>query len=82
VAIYGLMSWPPNLGDDLYAILVDNNPQSGGYTFKAYLNPLVAWVWLGGFVVIIGTHIAVLPEWKRSPVPGKRAVMEAPPVAS
>jgi cytochrome c-type biogenesis protein CcmF len=82
VAIYGMTSWPPHLGDDLYTILVDNNPQSGGYTFKAYLNPLVSWLWLGGFVVIIGTHIAVLPEWKRAPARSQRAVMEAPSVVS
>jgi cytochrome c-type biogenesis protein CcmF len=82
VAIYGMTSWPPNFGDDLYTILVDNDPQSGGYTFKAYLNPLVSWLWLGGFVVIIGTHIAVLPEWKHAPARSRRAVMEAPSVAS
>lgn len=70
VAIHGLFSWPPNLGDDLYTILVDNDPQGGGYTFKAYLNPLISWIWLGGFVVILGTHVAVLPEWAR--VPAKR----------
>ncbi|MGH9869373.1 MAG: heme lyase CcmF/NrfE family subunit [Candidatus Polarisedimenticolia bacterium] len=82
VAIYGMTSWPPNLGDDLYTILVDNNPESGGYTFKAYLNPLVSWLWLGGFVVIIGTHIAVLPEWRSAPARSRRTVMEAPSVAS
>ncbi|HET9480213.1 MAG TPA: heme lyase CcmF/NrfE family subunit, partial [Candidatus Polarisedimenticolia bacterium] len=38
VAIYGMFHWPPNVSDDLYTILVDNNPQTGGYTFKAYLN--------------------------------------------
>ena len=82
VAIYGMTSWPPNLGDDLYTILVDNDPQNGGYTFKAYLNPLVSWLWLGGFVVIIGTHIAVLPEWKHAPARRRRTVMEAPPVTT
>ncbi len=65
VAIHGMFQWPPNLGDDLYVILVDNDPESGGYTLKAYLNPLVSWIWLGGLVVILGTHIAVLPEWRR-----------------
>ena len=44
---------------------MDPNPESGGYTFKAYLNPLISWIWIGGFVVILGTHIAVLPEFKR-----------------
>ncbi|HKY33624.1 MAG TPA: heme lyase CcmF/NrfE family subunit [Candidatus Polarisedimenticolia bacterium] len=82
VAIHGMFQWPPNIGEDLYAILVDNNPQTGGYTFKAYLNPLVSWVWLGGFVVILGTHVAVLPEWRRRTVPRETASVEVPSVAS
>ncbi len=82
VAIYGLFNWPPNLSDDLYTILVDNNPQTGGYTFKAYLNPLVSWIWLGGFVVIIGTHIAVLPEWRHRRAFSAAATREAESVAS
>jgi cytochrome c-type biogenesis protein CcmF len=64
-AIYGMWQWPPHLSDDVYTVLVDANPQSGGYTFKVYLNPLVSLIWIGGFVLIIGTHIAVLPEWSR-----------------
>jgi len=82
VSIYGLFSWPPNLSEDLYTILVDNNPQAGGYTFKAYLNPLVSWIWIGGLVVIIGTHIAVLPEWKRQPAARKRTAMDLDNTAS
>jgi len=64
-AIYGMWQWPPHLSDDVYTVLVDNNPQTGGYTFKVYLNPLISLIWIGGFVLIIGTHIAVLPEWSR-----------------
>jgi len=82
VAIHGLFSWPPNFGDDLYAILVDPDPQGGGYTFKAYLNPLISWIWFGGFVVILGTHVAVLPEWARVPAIRKGAVVEVPGVVS
>ena len=51
--------------DDVYAILVNVNPQEGGYTFKVYVNPLVSFIWIGGFILILGTHIAVLPEWVR-----------------
>ncbi|HXI03278.1 MAG TPA: heme lyase CcmF/NrfE family subunit [Candidatus Saccharimonadales bacterium] len=62
-AIYGMWHWPPHLIDDVYAILVDFNPQSGGYTFKVYVNPLVSFIWIGGLIIVLGTHIAVLPEW-------------------
>ncbi len=82
VAIHGLFNWPPNLTDDLYTILVSNDPQSGGYTFKAYLNPLVSWLWLGGFVVILGTHFAVLPEWKGAPAVSGKTAREVESVAS
>ena len=82
VAIYGMFSWPPNFSDDLYTILVDNDPKSGGYTFKAYLNPLVSWIWIGGFVLILGTHVAVLPEFERRRVARAQPAMEARGVAS
>ena len=49
--------------DDLYIILVDWLPVSSeGATFKVYHNPLVNWMWLGGFVFIFGTLIAAWPD--------------------
>jgi cytochrome c-type biogenesis protein CcmF len=49
--------------DDFYVLLVDWQPVSTqGATFKIYHNPLVNWLWLGGFVFIIGTAIAAWPD--------------------
>jgi cytochrome c-type biogenesis protein CcmF len=49
--------------DDLYVLLVDWEPVSSqGATFKIYHNPLVNWLWLGGFVFIIGTMVAAWPN--------------------
>ncbi len=49
--------------DDLYILLVDWQPIStAGATFKIYHNPLVNWLWLGGFVFIIGTLVAAWPD--------------------
>jgi len=49
--------------DDLYVLLVDWQPiSSTGVTFKVYHNPLVNWLWLGGFVFIFGTLVAAWPE--------------------
>lgn len=49
--------------DDLYVLLVDWEPVSAqGATFKVYHNPLVNWLWLGGFVFIIGTLVAAWPN--------------------
>jgi cytochrome c-type biogenesis protein CcmF len=49
--------------DDFYVLLVDWQPVSTqGATFKIYHNPLVNWLWLGGFVFILGTAIAAWPD--------------------
>jgi cytochrome c-type biogenesis protein CcmF len=49
--------------DDFYVLLVDWQPiSSAGATFKIYHNPLVNWLWLGGFVFILGTLVAAWPD--------------------
>jgi len=49
--------------DDLYVLLVDWQPISiQSATFKIYHNPLVNWLWFGGFVFIFGTFIAAWPD--------------------
>ena len=34
----------------------------GRATLKAYLNPLINWIWIGGAVVILGSWLAMLPD--------------------
>jgi cytochrome c-type biogenesis protein CcmF len=49
--------------DDLYVLLVDwQEISTQAATFKIYRNPLVNWVWFGGFIFIFGTLIAAWPE--------------------
>jgi len=49
--------------DDFYVLLVDWEPVStAGATFRVYHNPLVNWLWLGGFVFILGTMVAAWPD--------------------
>ena len=38
------------------------DPLKGQETLKAYLNPLVAWIWIGGGVLIVGSWFAMLPD--------------------
>lgn len=65
MTIPGLRS---TMEDDFYVLLVDWQPiSSTGATFKVYQNPLVNWLWLGGFVFIIGTMVAAWPEGEISP---------------
>jgi cytochrome c-type biogenesis protein CcmF len=49
--------------DDVYVLLVSWEPiAANGATFKIYVNPLVNWVWAGGFIFILGTLVAAWPD--------------------
>jgi len=51
------------LGLDLYAILVDWQPDLADQaTFRVFLNPLVNWLWIGSGVLTLGTITAIWPE--------------------
>jgi len=57
------------LWSDLYIILAGFEA-SRVATFKIFINPLVAWMWIGGLVIVLGTMIAIWPErrpWVISP---------------
>jgi cytochrome c-type biogenesis protein CcmF len=69
-----------SLGEDLYVTLLASDPASGAVTLHLFVNPLVAWIWIGGAVVGLGSAFAIWPE-RRS---RKVAIEErqAAPVAS
>jgi cytochrome c-type biogenesis protein CcmF len=50
------------LKEDVYMILADFNPETSAATIKVYVNPMVKWIWLGGWVIAFGTMIAVWPD--------------------
>jgi cytochrome c-type biogenesis protein CcmF len=50
------------LREDLYLVLGSYDPPSGIVTLLAYVNPLVAWLWIGGLVMGLGTLVAVWPS--------------------
>ena len=50
------------LTDDLYVVLADWLPvTTEGATFKVYHNPLVKWLWIGTYVLVFGTLLALWP---------------------
>ncbi len=49
------------LREDLYVILGTYDPDTKAATFQAYVNPLVAWLWIGGLVLVLGTGVAIYP---------------------
>ncbi|MFQ5584763.1 MAG: cytochrome c-type biogenesis CcmF C-terminal domain-containing protein, partial [Calditrichia bacterium] len=57
-----------NYREDLYLILGGVN-KDGTVLIKAHINPLVAWIWWGGYVLIFGTLIALWPSRKRKDSP-------------
>ncbi|MGI6066524.1 MAG: heme lyase CcmF/NrfE family subunit [Bacillota bacterium] len=49
------------LVEDLYIILAgwDDGGKQG--TFEIHVNPLMNWLWIGGYVLVLGTVLAILP---------------------
>ena len=55
-----------SLSEDIYVILsgfseVDKNQA----TVKVLVRPLVIWMWIGGFVILLGTLVSILPFGKQ-----------------
>jgi cytochrome c-type biogenesis protein CcmF len=53
---------------DLYTVFEGRNPDSGRPIIKVFLNPLIAWIWIGVAIVVAGTFIALVPNLVRTPV--------------
>jgi cytochrome c-type biogenesis protein CcmF len=48
--------------EDLYTILSTFERDGSSATIKAMINPMIAWIWIGGGVILLGVLVAVLPE--------------------
>lgn len=49
------------LGSDLYIVLGSYDSDTRMATFLAYLNPLIAFLWMGGIVFTLGTAVVIWP---------------------
>ncbi len=68
--------------EDLYLVYEGQN-ENGQPIIKAHLNPLVMWIWLGVWIILGGTVLALVPNAPAvSRVPAARLVGHAAPVAS
>lgn len=65
-----------SLFEDLYLILASFE-NTGAVTLKVFVNPLVAWLWIGGLVIILGTLIAIWPERRPHTIPRRRLSLPA-----
>jgi cytochrome c-type biogenesis protein CcmF len=66
IATPGVRTFP---NEDLYLTLLQADPAAGTATIQAFLNPLVAWIWLGGFIVVAGAAFAAWPDRRRALAP-------------
>ncbi|MBV9471247.1 MAG: heme lyase CcmF/NrfE family subunit, partial [Abitibacteriaceae bacterium] len=57
-----------NLSNDLYLALTEFDAEKNTATIKAYLNPLVKWIWFSTAFFVGGTALAMWPERKRKRV--------------
>ncbi len=56
VAIHSVPGW------DLYLVYEGMNPDTGQPIIKAFLNPLVSWIWAGVMIMVMGTFVALAPS--------------------
>ena len=56
VAIHSTPEW------DLYLVYEGTNPDTGQPIIKAFLNPLVGWIWAGLAILVFGTLITLVPN--------------------
>jgi cytochrome c-type biogenesis protein CcmF len=50
--------------EDLYVVL-SGMDEKGEALLQVFVNPLVGWIWAGGWVMVVGTLVAVWPERRR-----------------
>jgi cytochrome c-type biogenesis protein CcmF len=50
------------LNEDLYVVFEGLNQDNGHPILKAHLNALVMWIWMGVWIMLIGTVLALIPN--------------------
>jgi cytochrome c-type biogenesis protein CcmF len=51
-----------NVAHDLYVVLADYHPEKGTVEVKAFLNPLVMWIWVSTLFLVGGTVLSLWPQ--------------------
>lgn len=50
--------------NDLYVIMSTVDPSTRRATFRVIIRPFVAWIWIGGLLLLLGSLIAIWPRAK------------------
>ena len=61
---------------DLYVIYEGKNPDTDRPIIKVFLNPLMAWIWIGVLIVIAGTLLGLAPNLARTAFKAPVAIPE------
>lgn len=67
-----LVAIRPRLMEDIYVVFTGMTDDGQRAVIQIFINPLVNWVWLGGFIVVLGTLIALLPSLPAEKVTPRR----------
>ena len=68
--------------EDLYLVYEGQNDK-GQPVIKAHVNPLVIWIWIGAWIMVLGTALALVPNAPVAVrVPAARLVERTAPVAT
>src|SRR5271155_2322154 len=73
------------LNEDLYFVFEGVNQDNGRPILRAHLNALVMWIWLGVWIMLGGTVLALVPNAPapvRVPAPARLGQARAAPVAT
>jgi cytochrome c-type biogenesis protein CcmF len=75
VAIHSIPEW------DLYVVYEGINQDTNQPIIKAFLNPLVGWIWFGLGVIVFGTFVALVPSLTPATASLRVAATQATPIA-
>jgi cytochrome c-type biogenesis protein CcmF len=65
----GTPSVRTTLFEDVYlSLLPGADPEAGTVNVRVIVSPLVAWLWTGGLVMVVGTLLAAFPGRRRNPL--------------
>jgi len=64
--------------EDLYLVYEGQNQDTGRPIIKAHLNPLVMWIWVGVWIMLAGTVLAMVPNSAPVRVTASARVQTAP----
>ena len=85
LAVVGGTHIRSTLNEDLYLVFEGLNPDNGHPIIKAHLNALVMWIWMGVWIMLGGTVLALIPNAPapiRVPAPARLEPAHAAPVVT